>query len=287
VSGRVVLATCRHHPGLTASDELLATRLREQGAMPQAMPWDEIVASRVGDAVVCLRSTWDYHKRSGEFRAWIESLRAHDVTVVNSVATVLWNMDKQYLGWLEARGIAIPETRWIAPGESIVVPALLANAGWDRGVLKPRISATAYGTHLVTPESTLDDEAVLALRHAGALLQAFVPEIESAGEVSLVFVDGRFSHAARKQPAPGDFRVQHEFGGTVGLFDAPVALQEFGARVLSAIPVRWAYARVDLVDTTKGPLLMELELIEPDLFFTPGTDGARRLAMAICRPAPP
>lgn len=283
MSRRVVLATCRHHPALTASDELLAAHIRNDGATAQAMPWDDIVPAGLGDAVVCLRSTWDYHKRSDEFRAWIGALRAHRARVVNPAETVLWNMDKEYLAWLEARGIAIPETRWIAPGASFDLPQLLAGAGWDRAVLKPRISATAYGTHLVTAGSVLGAAERDALARSGALLQAFVPEIQAAGEISLVFFDGRFSHAVRKQPSPGDFRVQHEFGGTVGPAAASVALQDFGLRVLATIPCRWIYARVDIVDTARGPLLMELELIEPDLFLTFGGAAASRLADALVR----
>lgn len=279
----VVLATCRHHPALTPSDELLAEELRSRGAGVTVRPWDEIDPPGLGMTLVCLRSTWDYHRRGDEFRAWIGALAAHHVTVVNPAATVLWNMDKGYLGWLEARGIAIPETRWIAPGEAIDVPSLLAGSSWQRAVLKPRISATAHGTHLVTSGSTLAPEERAVLQRTGALLQAFVPEIQSAGETSLVFIDGGFSHAVRKQPARGDFRVQHEFGGTAGPVEAPAALRAFGARVLATIPCAWTYARVDAVDTARGPLLMEVELIEPDLFFTPGGNGAARLAEALGR----
>ncbi len=283
MSGAILLATCRHHPALTPSDELLAAELRSRGLAVASRPWDAIEPAGLGPASVCLRSTWDYHKRSAEFRAWISALRDHHARVVNPAGTVLWNLDKEYLGWLEARGIAIPETRWVAPGEAIALPALLARTGWERAVLKPRISATAYGTHLVTADSELGTEERATLERGGALLQAFVPEIQTAGETSLVFIDGSFSHAVRKQPSSGDFRVQHEFGGTATPVDAPGALRDFGVRVLGTTPHAWTYARVDVVDTARGPLLMELELIEPDLFFIPGGRGAARLADALSR----
>ena len=278
----LMLATCRHQPALTTSDELLAAHLGSLGATVAVVSWDEVAPAELAGVTICLRSTWDYHKRVSEFRDWIGALHAQRVTLVNPAETVLWNMDKAYLLWLAARGIAIPDTQWIAPGESFDVPRLLASAGWDRAVLKPRISATAYGTHLVSAATTLDHDERLALSRAGALLQAFVPEIQSDGEMSLVFIDGSFSHAVRKRPSPGDFRVQHEFGGTVAASVASEAMQAFSARVLATIPVPWTYARVDLVDTPRGPLLMELELIEPDLFFGPGNDGAQRLAAALC-----
>jgi glutathione synthase/RimK-type ligase-like ATP-grasp enzyme len=279
----VILATCRHHPTLSASDELLAAHLRSHGVTVVVAPWDGLVPPELRGALICLRSTWDYHTRSEEFRAWISALDELQATIVNPAETVLWNMDKAYLGWFEARDIAVPATRWIASGASIDVPALLAANGWDRAVLKPRISATAYGTHLVSAATVLDDREQGILARSGALLQEFVQEVQSAGETSLVFIDGRFSHAVSKRPSAGDFRVQHEFGGTVGTTDASRPLREFGARVLDAIPVPWTYARVDVVAAARGPVLMELELIEPDLFFTFGNDGARRLGDALRR----
>ena len=95
----------------------------------------------------------------------------------------------------------------------------------------------------------LDDEQLRALSQSGALLQAFVPEIQSGGEMSLMFIDGGFSHAVSKRPSSGDFRVQHEFGGTVGPATRRSALRDFGSQVLAAIPVPWTYARVDVVTT--------------------------------------
>ncbi len=279
----VALATCRKQPVLTASDELLAAELRARGVAMMTAPWDELIPTELENVMICLRATWDYHTRSDEFRAWITALRDHNVTVINPADTVLWNMDKGYLGWLEARGIPVPETRWIAPGSVIDLRALLQVTGWSEAVLKPRVSATAYGTHLVTVDTVLDPEEERALTVNGALLQAFVSEIQTMGEMSLMFIDGSFSHAVSKRPSAGDFRVQHEFGGTVTASEATPALREFGACVLDAIPCPWTYARVDLVETSRGPLLMELELIEPDLFFTLSGGGAARLADALTR----
>lgn len=279
----VIFATCRHKPALTPSDELVAAHLRSQGVTVTAAAWDSLVPANIGDATVCVRSTWDYHTRVEEFRAWIAALGEHDVTVINPAETLRWNMDKEYLAWLDAHGVPIPETRWIAPGSSINVRELLREAGWERAVLKPRVSATAFGTHLVSAGTVLDDDQLRALGNSGALLQAFVPEIQSGGEMSLVFIDGGFSHAVIKRPSSSDFRVQHEFGGTAAPATATRALHDFGSRVLAAIPQPWTYARVDVVATGDGPLLMELELIEPDLFFTFDPDGAGRLGNALLR----
>lgn len=281
--GAVILATCQHRRDVTESDGLLVAALGDLGISVRSAPWDEISPATLGGSLVCIRSTWDYHHRSDEFRAWAAHLRQAGVTVVNPVETIHWNMDKGYLGELEAAGIAIPPTRWIEADGEGQLPAILSDAGWERAVLKPRISATAHGTHLISRGEVLNGAHVAALHPGGALLQAFVPEIQVGGELSLMFIDGEFSHAVRKQPATADFRVQAEFGGTVGPASAPAALVTFGARVLHAAPVPWTYARVDMVDTAGGPLLMELELIEPDLFLGFSPAAAQRLAGAVAR----
>jgi glutathione synthase/RimK-type ligase-like ATP-grasp enzyme len=84
-----------------------------------------------------------------------------------------------------------------------------------------------------------------------------------------------------KRPTPGEFRVQHDFGGRVEGLTPAASLRELAERVLQSISFPWLYARVDLVQATKGPVLMEVELIEPDLFFDHATNSADRLAAAL------
>jgi glutathione synthase/RimK-type ligase-like ATP-grasp enzyme len=162
------------------------------------------------------------------------------------------------------------------PLDRPAVAALLEEWGATRAVLKPRVSATAFGTHVVSRDRGIGEPDWTALERSGCLLQLFVPEIQSRGEISLVFLDGGFSHAMLKRPRAGDFRVQADFGGSLGTTTPKRPTIEFAEAVLAAAARPWVYARVDLVETDRGPVLMELELIEPDLFLTPG--GASRLA---------
>lgn len=274
---KFVLATCRSKPALTAGDLLLADALRRLGAAAVAVPWDAIDPRRE-DGVVCLRSTWDYHLRRDEFGEWVRAFGGNG-RLWNPAATVLWNADKIYLRDLAAAGVALPRTRWFEPGERPEIATLLEEWGLARAVLKPRVSATAFGTHVVSRDRLLEESAWGAVERAGSLLQAFVPEIQSQGEISLVFLGGRFSHAVRKRPGDGDFRVQKEFGGTLEPTSPADATVRFGETVLAAADRPWVYARVDLVETETGPVLMELELIEPDLFLTPS--AAARLARTL------
>ena len=160
--------------------------------------------------------------------------------------------------------------------------ALLAEEGWERAVLKPRISATAYGTVVVQPGARIDPDALAASAETGGLVQEFLPEI-AMGELSLIFIDGGFNHAVRKVPRQGDFRVQCEFGGrNVAVVPTPHAVQ-LAERTMATMTDPCIYGRVDLVETARGPLLMELELIEPELFFRLDPGAAPRLAAAVRR----
>jgi len=275
---RIILATCRSKPALTSSDALLAAEL-ERTATVVAAPWDTITPAAEYPTTVCLRSTWDYHRRWTEFRAWVAGFTDRNGGLWDPAETVLWNADKLYLRDLGVAGIALPRTRWFEPGERPDVEAILRDWKLPRAVLKPRISATAFGTYLLSAGRALSDDEWKPLEASGGLMQAFVPEIELQGEISLVYVDGGFSHAVRKRPVGGDFRVQGDFGGTVERVAPSRSVLGFGDAVLAAVSRPWLYARVDLVEAERGPVLMELELIEPDLFLTPA--AAARLAAAL------
>ncbi len=263
----VLLATHRGSPGLTPSDRLLAVALEARGARVASRPWDSIDPADPSVSTVCIRSTWDYHLRAEAFRAWVSAFGGRPGRLWNPPETVLWNLDKDYLRSLERLGVALPKTLWLHPGEPPDLPALFRATGWRHAVLKPRVSASAHGTILVTPESSLSAEDAAHLLATGALMQEFIAEIRTRGEVSLMFFGGEYSHAVCKEVAAGEFRVQPHLGGGSRLIDASPQLRAFGERVLATVPYSWVYARVDVVVAERGPVLMELELVEPELFF--------------------
>jgi len=277
----IVFATCQAQPDLTPGDALAKAELQRRGADVTVAPWDDITPATVTSSIVCLRSTWDYHRRWPEFQRWVSAFADRPRSLCNPPATVLWNADKVYLRDLAAAGVPLPPTRWFEAGERPDYDAVLREWSVPRGVLKPRISASGFSTHLVTPGHELSDTDWVPLEAAGGLLQAFVPEIEMHGEVSLAFIDGIFSHAVRKRPVQGDFRVQTDIT-TWEPTAVPTALCQFGEMVLAAVSHAWLYARVDLVETHHGPLLMELELIEPHLFLT-GVAAARLADALVAR----
>ena len=278
----LAFATCDQQPLIAPDDAPLAEALESRGVSVTPLPWTAIDPYAVLDAPPSLlRSTWDYHRVPTLFQAWLQSLADSGRAVWNDAAIARGNIDKIYLRHFEAGGIAIPPTRWLDRIDNETIEHALAAEGWDRAVFKPRIAATAYGTFLVSRGAELSATDLAPARSTGALLQEFVSAIEERGEISLVYIDGTFSHAVAKHAKPGDFRVQQDFGGSVEPLIPSAGLLAFADRVMAQVDGITLYARVDVVETDRGPLLMELELIEPELYFLHVPDAAATLANAI------
>lgn len=288
---RLAFATYAAHAAPTEDDAVLVEALSRRGATVVGIPWDAPADWRAHDAVV-IRSTWDYHLRHAEFTDWVRGLAADGVTVLNVPPLVLWNGDKRYLRDLAVDGVSVVPTSWSdVDDEPDTLGGIVRRRGWEGPlVVKPAVSASAHDTWVTAAPPTAADERRFAEARSRArlLVQPFVPEIEREGEWSLVFLAGRFSHAVLKRPRSGDFRVQAEHGGTAERAAAPPALVADGAAVLAAashrvsIPTRdIVYARVDGVARDGRLMLMELECVEPSLFFAVCPEGAPRLAEAL------
>jgi glutathione synthase/RimK-type ligase-like ATP-grasp enzyme len=278
----LVFATCDHQPLTTADDQPLADALKAHGVEVTPIPWTELDPFADFDASpILLRSTWDYHRMPTMFRSWLEALETSGRATWNPPGVARANVDKIYLKDLEAASIAIPKTIWLDQLDAASIDRAFDEHGWTRAVLKPRIAATAYGTFLIERGTSLADEDLHPARATGAMLQELVPEVAVRGETSLVYLGGVFSHAVVKRAKPGDFRVQKDFGGRVDATTPSPALLAFANNVMTHVPSTCLYARVDVVESSRGPLLMELELIEPELYFLNVPESAGRFAQLL------
>ena len=283
----IALVTYRGLPGLSADDRLLLPRLVARGVRAEPAAWDDpAVAWDSYDALV-MRSTWNYHTSLDAFRAWIDRVEALGVPVWNPPAILRWNASKTYLRDLSADGVDIVPTRWIADAAGDGLAEVLADAGWRDAVVKPAVSASAYETWRVTSgRVTADDEARFRRvggRPGGAMVQRFVPELATNGEWSLMFIAGEYSHAVLKRPRAGDFRVQHEHGGSAEPVAPPAHVLATARQITTYIPGRWLYARVDGVEIDRKFVLVELELLEPSMFLSAEPGAAARFAEALHR----
>jgi glutathione synthase/RimK-type ligase-like ATP-grasp enzyme len=157
---------------------------------------------------------------------------------------------------------------------------------WPKCVVKPAISASAHKTWLFDSAALPEkDDLKGRMQSEDFLVQQFIPEIETQGEISFIYIDGRFSHAALKRPAAGDFRVQKEHGGSAELFMPTLDLLKQTDGIVATVPqVRDSlYCRIDAVVRDGKLVLMELELIEPELFLGLAESAAEKFADAIVR----
>jgi glutathione synthase/RimK-type ligase-like ATP-grasp enzyme len=279
---RVALATSSKYPDLTDDDRLLLEPLAQRNIQADPAIWSDPSRDWSTYDAVVIRSCWDYHLHPESFLHWIADLEARNVPVFNSADIIRWNSDKSYVRDLETKGIAVVPTLWPEPGDPISLNDILRESAWPKAVVKPRISATAYRTQVVTPENALSAQALFddLRRGPGVMLQKFMDGITTEGEWSLMFFSGAFSHAVIKRPKPGDFRVQNDFGGTAQAADPPPDVLAAATRAVESVPSTH-YARVDGVIDQDQFHLMELELIEPALFLSEHPAARARFADAI------
>ena len=277
----IVFATCHEFPDIQMSDALVADGLEAAGVRVRAAAWNgDQTPFKEADMIV-VRSTWDYPQDAEAFRRWLIGLGAYK-TVVNGPALMHWNFTKRYLMRLGVSGAPLPPTRFVAP-HAVDIARAMEELALERAVVKPVIGATASGLSIVERGDTQGLQAAAdALGHAG-LVQPLIPEIKTLGETSLIYIDGAFSHAVVKRPKDGDIRVQEEHGGVTTLTDAPAWAVKEGAAILEMLPEAPMYARVDAVILDERLQLMEVELIEPELFFTHQPEAADRFAAALLK----
>jgi glutathione synthase/RimK-type ligase-like ATP-grasp enzyme len=276
-SFRLALATCERMPGFYPDDASLVDALRALGVEPVSCAWsDPAVAWTAFDAVL-IRTTWDYFQRPAEFARWLDAL---PVPTINPAPLLRWNSDKRYLLELALDGVDVIPSQ-VVRGDGLRA-ALAGHAGREV-VVKPTISGGAWHTVRGTVGDPAFDAALATLPvDIDYLIQPFVPEVADAGEWSLLFFAGEFTHAVLKRAARGDYRVQSQYGGTVDVLDPGPSLIAAAQRALDAVEAighaDWAYARVDGVVVDDRFRVMELEMIEPALFLAGSPHAAERFA---------
>jgi glutathione synthase/RimK-type ligase-like ATP-grasp enzyme len=277
----VALVTCAAYPDLFEDDRLLVAPLRDRGIEGVPAVWSEAGVEWTSFDALVIRSPWDYFERNTEFRAWLDARIASGVLLCNAGDILVWNYDKSYLDDLANEVPLVPTIR-IAKGETADVAALARARGWSDIVVKPTISGGAYRTWRFHVDDAADHARDIAetLSDRGLLVQPFLPEIFE-GELSLLFFDGVFSHAVRKRPKAGEYRVQFQYGGTFEAVEVGADLIAMARACVLAAPSLPVYARVDGVLQEGGFLLMELEAFEPLLFLASHPRAAARLASAI------
>lgn len=277
---RLAFATSAELPSIQPDDAHLAGTLEQLGITPVSCIWNDPAVDWSAFDAVLIRTIWDYYKHHAAFIAWLDRLDQLGVSTINDSRMLRWNSDKRYLLELDCRGVAVIPTRLAEAGK---LTGALASMTGQQVVIKPTVSGGAWHTASGRVGDADFSRAVAGLPpDIDFLVQPFVPEIVSAGEWSLLYFGGEFSHAVIKRPASGDWRVQSEYGGSVDAMVPSAATLTSAEQALAAIAAmgfgELAYARVDGVISDGRFLIMELELIEPFLFLAEHPQTAERFA---------
>jgi hypothetical protein len=262
------IASCVTLPEADPDAAPLASALAAAGVDARVLPWEDD-AAWAGAAPTLLRSTWNYSLAVDRFLGWCERVAAA-APLWNPLAVVRANAHKRYLLELAARGVSTVPTALLARGRSLAdARAGIAGRGWQRIVVKPAVGAGSLGARaFAVGDGAADDDAradhlATWLARGDVLVQPYQRSVESHGERSLVWIDGEVTHAMRKSP---------RFAGEDERVTGPHPIADDERAVAMAALAPWAdrvlYGRVDLARADDGrPQVMELELIEPSLFF--------------------
>jgi glutathione synthase/RimK-type ligase-like ATP-grasp enzyme len=261
------------------SDRHLAAALRARGCRVEASPWNGPFEPFVAADAVVVRSAWDYHAAPDDYRAWLARLDAD--RTFNHPELIGWNLAKTHVLELGARGARVPRSLEVR-AEPSAIAAALESLGLDQAVIKPVIGASGFGVERVTRRTEADAlaRAQLNKRADRVLVQEFLAGI-AQGELAGIFFDGVFSHACRRVPAPGEFRINSQYGGR--MIAAKVASDVVAqmASVIALLPRSALYARVDGVLDDGRFVLMEVEVNEPGLGLHLAPGSADRFAGAL------
>lgn len=301
--GALTIVTHQALPNGAPDDQLLAAALGRDGIAVRFAVWSDHTVRWEVTPLAIVRSTWDYYRTPAQWSAWL-SRAAQATRLANPDAVLHWNSDKRYLLDLARRGVSCVPTEVVAPAEEKGAAAAEADArpiltslarrrGWLDVVVKPAVAASAFGARRFAGAALSDHgEAHLQtlLVHGAVLVQPYVSALEHTPERSLVYIDGRFAHAFTK-PA---FSTNATGTTEARLYTPTVEEQTLADATLAAARATLTdpshafdgellYARVDIVPTPDGPLLMELELIEPDLALRLSAESTELLAKAADR----
>jgi glutathione synthase/RimK-type ligase-like ATP-grasp enzyme len=281
-----VLASSKQYD---SSNYLLIPAFQRYGLLHEEIVWDAPDIDWQQFDAILIRSTWDYIEND-KFKKFLQTLATIGqlkIPLYNSLATVLWNSKKTYLQQLSKNGVLVIDTIFTTRHKTPRIQSSLEQLGGNEWVIKPAVSAGANKTFRVTVETAqemyqsnydLDEEV---------MIQSFISEIVTCGEMSFVFFNGTFSHAVRQVPALGDFRVQHIHGATVKKFLPEQWMISETSRILDIAQksigeeLPFLYARVDVIERNNRLYLMELELIEPTLHLDCQEGSADTFATAL------
>ena len=273
----------KYNSNVILEDNIVKTELDKLGLKTKILSWSDTKFDFSKTKLALFRTIWDYFDRFYEFKSWLENVKNKTI-LINSFETINWNMDKHYLIDLNNAKINIPKSIFINKNETINFNKICSNPLFNEIVVKPTVSGAAKNTFRLSKNNYKSKEDLInnLLKTQDFIIQPFIKSITTFGEISIMLINGEYSHAVIKQAKKGDYRVQDDHGGTVRLYNPSKEQIDFAIKTYNTCNPKPLYARVDIViDNNNKLAISELELIEPEFWYRFNKLAATKLAESI------
>jgi glutathione synthase/RimK-type ligase-like ATP-grasp enzyme len=279
---KIALLTCQKLPNLLEADQLLIPELAKHTIEAKAVIWDDKTINWQDFDLLIFRNTWDYYEKQVAFDTWLNKIEKLGIRTLNSLSIINQNKHKFYLRELQKQGFTILPTVFINKIENLNLSEIIPNH-WQKAVIKPAYSAGSYQTSVfeISEIQKINQEYQPIAAEKELLLQQFMPEIQSLGETSFIFFNKKYSHAVNKKPVEGEFRIQSQFGGIYTLANPKQDVIDIAQNIVNTFSEDLLYARVDGIIIENELHLMEIECIEPDLYFNLSEGSTQKFVNSI------
>ena len=289
----VVLLTDSRYVNPTKIDPCIKNVLNEDGLVIKGLEklnlrtikkdWNDSNFNWSSTQSAIFRSTWDYFDQFSNFRNWLDLVK-DQCYLINPYGQINWNLDKHYLLDLQKQDLPIVESIFVSKKTKLNLETISKNKNWKEIVIKPTISGAARHTYLLKKDEikNFQDKWLSLTNDEDFMVQEFQKNILNSGEIAVVLFGGEYSHSVLKKAKKGDFRVQDDFGGSVDRINPSLEIIELAEKTVKSLKTTPLYARVDIIfDNDNNPVISELELIEPELWFRFKEESAYKLAALV------
>ena len=264
-------------------DGLLIEALNNLGLKTIKKDWNDSNFNWNSTKTAVFRSTWDYFDKFSIFQNWLSQVQ-NKCALINSYEQIKWNLDKHYLQDLKNWGLPIPKSVFINKMSGTKLKDIATNMKWNHIVVKPTVSGAAKNTFQLKDQEieNFQTKWIRLTNEDDFIVQEFQKNIIKSGEIAVMLFGGKYSHAVLKKAKKGDFRVQDDFGGTVETITPSKEIIDLAEKAIKKLNPTPLYCRVDVIlNNQNKAVIIELELIEPELWFRFKITAADKLAMYI------
>lgn len=263
---KVGIVSCDKWKNKITEDLLLEKELINNNICAEIISWEDKLINYSKFDCLILRSVWGYQNKYLEFREWLQMIKSRNILLLNHPDIIINNIQKnKQFSILKKNNIPFIDTNFVYTEEDLLKKIYSK----PLTVIKPIISGSGENTYLIGQEklsnlrNILNElNSIFAQNDNGIMIQPYINGIEN-GEYACVFIDGINTHNMLRFPG-----VFSEKKRPIYLSDIPCCIKKIAYDVSKLKEFSdYLYMRVDIVLQDGNPIIMEVELAEPDLLF--------------------